>query len=335
MGKLLGVGAKATTMGLLLLALVSKDSRADLKAGLAAYMRGDYARAFAELSIDASDNNAFAQNVLGTMYFSGLGVERDYKRAVDWFFKAQALGSAEAMANLATMHEAGQGVPQSNATALKYYREAALAGNQAAILRVAEIYEKGELGVAPDAAEASTWRSRVRTEVVDGGRKRLPPTPFVAAADRSAATGTAPPPAPRLPKREAGAGPSALSAALLEKRLLQRLEDYAQRERKLFVASTDNPASAAAYLKELRAQLTSQLGNVFAAAGPEESVVVSLSILKDGALREVELSQKARNPGINARVLAALRKIKHLQPLPSDTAKLADVLVVSVRLPIE
>ena len=41
-----------------------------------------------------------AQNNLGAMYFTGEGVDRDEKKAVEWFKKAAAQGNEEAQANL-------------------------------------------------------------------------------------------------------------------------------------------------------------------------------------------------------------------------------------------
>ena len=47
---------------------------------------------------------------LGTMYFSGLGVRRDYKMAIKYFNLASQSGHVLAFHNLADMHATGTGM---------------------------------------------------------------------------------------------------------------------------------------------------------------------------------------------------------------------------------
>ena len=315
-------------IALLLLALICGTAAADVYDGVAAYQRGDYASAFSEFSIAAGQDDAFSQNVLGTMYAQGHGVERNYKLAMDWFFKAQALGSPEAMSNLAKMYESGLGIPQNNTAALQYYRDAARAGFQPAILRMAEIYTKGDLGVTPDIKTALDWRGRLR------GR----PT-------KLAAQPTAPLAGSRARKTQSAALPKAADRDkailtrlekgwLFEKQLWQRLDNYRHSERKLFVASTDGTPSLAAYLKALRVQLQRLPATAFSSSTPDQGMIVTLAIRRDGALREIELNRGSGNADNDRRVLSSLRKLEHFKPLPAETEGSADVLVVSVRLPI-
>lgn len=324
---------KAAYGALVLIALNCSAANADVEKGIAAYQRRDYATAFAEFSITAGKDDAFSQNVLGTMYAQGHGVERNYKLAMDWFFKAQTLGSAEAMSNLAKMYELGLGVPQNNMAALQYYGDAARAGFQPAITRMIEIYTRGELGVTPDLRVALDWRDRLHgpQAVASPAAPARPVPPKAQASQKQAASAALPQAAPR----DGAARPQFDKGALLEQQLMQRLANYRQSERKLFVASTDKIPSLAAYLTELRTLLKSRLASVFSSAKPDDSMIVTLAILRDGSLKDIELSQASGNRKTDARVLASLKQLARLKPLPAETAANAEVLMVSVRLPID
>ena len=332
---ILRAGRHLLNIALLLAALVWGESFADVAAGVAAYKRGDFANAFAELSSASAKDDAFAQNLLGTMYFQGRGVERNEKLAADCFFKAQALGSPEAMANLAAMYEAGQGLPQDSAAALKYFGEAASAGNRPAIARMARIYEKGELGVAPDPALAASWRARLGA--AQAARVATPKTMAKPQAEAGKNVASAPPSPQKSAKKEpALAVGTSLDEriAQLEKRVTRNLEIYSHRERKLFVASSDATEPVVGYLKALRARLANLPAAAAAAARPAERRLVTLAIGRDGVLREVELSRSSGNESADGRVLAAVKKLVQWQPLSPEIAHDTDVLYVTVRLPI-
>ena len=57
-----------------------------------------------------------AQNILGAMYATGDGVQKDTAKAVEWFEKAAAQGDADAQTILAMMYRRGEAVPKSAAT---------------------------------------------------------------------------------------------------------------------------------------------------------------------------------------------------------------------------
>ena len=97
-----------------------------------------------------------AQNNLGMMYASGNGVPRDIAKAVAWFQRAAAAGSAEAQNNMATKYALGDGVPQNSAEALRLYRSAAEKGDLSAFYNLGVIYTEGKV-VPKDGAEAARW----------------------------------------------------------------------------------------------------------------------------------------------------------------------------------
>ena len=318
---------RTASIALLLLAFVGDPAWADLDKGIAAYQSGDYAVALVEFNEAARKDDPVAQNMLGTMYVRGLATPRNDKMALDLFYRAQALGLPQAMANLGRMYALGLGTDQNNETALQYYRDAALAGFAPAILRMAEIYENGELDVLPDATLAKSWRARLGETPTEPGKARQGSVRTPSEQDRPSGGVAA-----QSPHR-----PGVLSRdereQRFEKQVLQRLENYRQRERKLFVASADSRPFVEAYLRELRQRFRRM--PALASAEPRDKIIVSLFIRGDGTVKSVELEPGSGKSASNRRVRSALNALTSLPPLPADILASADVLVVSFRLPIE
>lgn len=78
----------------------------------AAYKRGDYAEAVKWLRSLAAQGKASAQNRLGFMYSTGLGVAQNHKEAVKWHRLSAVQGHASAQYNLGVMYANGLGVAQ-------------------------------------------------------------------------------------------------------------------------------------------------------------------------------------------------------------------------------
>lgn len=74
-----------------------------------AFKRGNYAAAAVIWEARAKQDDADAQNHLGTHYLLGMGVERDYSAAKYWYEKAAKQGHPDAQRNLGSMYEAGHG----------------------------------------------------------------------------------------------------------------------------------------------------------------------------------------------------------------------------------
>jgi TPR repeat protein len=62
------------------------------------------------------------------MYQHGEGVDKDYKKAVEWFEKAAEEGLAAAQFHLGQMYESGWGVGQSDSMAMRWFAKAAAQG---------------------------------------------------------------------------------------------------------------------------------------------------------------------------------------------------------------
>lgn len=102
-----------------------------------------------------------AQYVLGRAYlFPGPGIERNAAEAVKWLRKAAERGDADAQHFLGLAYDRGLGVRTDHAEAAKWYRLAAEQGHMAAQEGLGTIYSMGGFGVPRDYAEAAKWYRR-------------------------------------------------------------------------------------------------------------------------------------------------------------------------------
>jgi TPR repeat protein len=163
--------------------------------GLLAFQRGDVAGAMAALRAPAQAGHAPSQSLLGFILDRA-----DFAAdAAAMWRQAAAQGDAEAHAGLANLYLTGRGLAKDEKLALHHFSEAALRGHaqaaeivatawlqaqwgadaqaqpataRAALLRAAEqghlasadalgrAYAEGRYGLAPDAAQASSWQQR-------------------------------------------------------------------------------------------------------------------------------------------------------------------------------
>lgn len=131
-------------------------ARADFQAGVAAYDRGDYRRAFDEWLPLAEKDDLAAQRNIGQMYRLGRGVPRDFAKAAKWYGRAAERGLASAQVNLGVLYLRGDGVPKDEAEAARWFEQAAKAGSVIAQYHLGMMYEAG-LGVKRNPAIAMAW----------------------------------------------------------------------------------------------------------------------------------------------------------------------------------
>lgn len=93
--------------------------------GVAAYERGDLAKALQAWRSAADQGDALAQYNLGGLYANGRGVHKDLAEAAKWYRKAAEQGNPLAQYYLATLYEKGEGVNLDRTEAAKWYRKAA------------------------------------------------------------------------------------------------------------------------------------------------------------------------------------------------------------------
>ncbi len=100
-----------------------------------------------------------AQIDLGLNYAKGVGVQKDYVSALQWFQRAADQGDAHAQFYVGLMHERGYSVPRSYETALIWYRKSAEQNFAPAQVAMARFYARG-LGVPRDPAQQVVWLRR-------------------------------------------------------------------------------------------------------------------------------------------------------------------------------
>lgn len=97
-----------------------------------------------------------AQNAIGICYYKGDGVEQDYKKAAEWFWKSAEKGNATGQYNLGYLYDSGKGLEQDYKQALYWYKKAADQGHKSAMNNIGQLYEYGR-GVTKNAAMAIVW----------------------------------------------------------------------------------------------------------------------------------------------------------------------------------
>ena len=104
---------------------------------------GEYARAMEELRPAAIAGNAEAEELIGVMYASGLGVERDDMRAFEWYLRAALKGHAGAQSGVGWYYEVGRGMPAPDLVrAYMWYVLSAIGGDPDAAISQEEVVKK-------------------------------------------------------------------------------------------------------------------------------------------------------------------------------------------------
>jgi hypothetical protein len=114
----------------------------------------DYNKAFKYYSLAAAQNDAIALNNLGSLYYNGIGVQRDSKQAAELFAKAADKGNVDACVNLGFMLISGEGAHIDKARALAYFEKASTTDNPLAQFMTGYAYYTGALQPANDVKAA-------------------------------------------------------------------------------------------------------------------------------------------------------------------------------------
>ncbi|MEM7304137.1 MAG: tetratricopeptide repeat protein [Pseudomonadota bacterium] len=111
-----------------------------------AFDNGDYETAFNLWMPLAENGDDEAQNYLGIMYYLGLGVSKDSRKAVEWYQRAAIAGNADAQRNYGDMLNYGRaGLKKDNFQAYKWYFAASQQGNKKAESQIRVIAASGNL----------------------------------------------------------------------------------------------------------------------------------------------------------------------------------------------
>ncbi|KAJ1456135.1 hypothetical protein M885DRAFT_400793, partial [Pelagophyceae sp. CCMP2097] len=107
----------------------------------------------------AAQGHAIAQSEIGFCYALGEGVKIDLKTAALWYRRAAAQGFPRAQCHLGNMFHNGRGVAQSDDEAAKWFRLAAAQGEPDALFNLGACYANGH-GVPQDFDEALRFYKR-------------------------------------------------------------------------------------------------------------------------------------------------------------------------------
>ena len=98
----------------------------------------------------ANKNYSSAQLVIGGAYYTGFGVQKNYRKAISWLEKAASSGNTDAQQMLARIHAEGNGIAMTqeneeaiNKFAFNFHKNEAENGKLAAIVVLGSLYSKG------------------------------------------------------------------------------------------------------------------------------------------------------------------------------------------------
>jgi TPR repeat protein len=129
---------------------------ARLKASTSTFTE-DYAAAIPPLELLVKNNDADAQNTLGSFYIKGLGVKRDATRGLKLIRQAAEQENASALFQLGILTIAGEfGIISDKIEGADLIRRSANGGDTRAMLVMAMMNDRGE-GVPKDATQAHMW----------------------------------------------------------------------------------------------------------------------------------------------------------------------------------
>ncbi|HSG03241.1 MAG TPA: tetratricopeptide repeat protein [Marinobacterium sp.] len=105
--------------------------------------RGEYEQAFEVLYPMAQTGNAEAEELIGSMYALGTGVERDDIRAFEWYLRASLRGHPGAQSGIGWYYEVGRGMPAPDLIrGYAWYTLSAIGGDPDAAISLEEIVKK-------------------------------------------------------------------------------------------------------------------------------------------------------------------------------------------------
>lgn len=124
--------------------------------GFKYHQKGYFAEALKKYQIIATQGNPVAQQLVGSLYMNGQGVEKDLTKAIYWFQKAVEQDEAIAQYCLGIMYLKGDGVEQDLSKAAHWLHKSAEQGDALAQYQLGSMYLKGT-GVEQKYFMAAYW----------------------------------------------------------------------------------------------------------------------------------------------------------------------------------
>jgi len=126
-----------------LLAVSSAPAVADISRGRDLMEANRFREAMQEFLPAAQAGNADAEELIGVMYAMGLGVERDDRRAFEWYLRSAMKGHPGAQSGVGWYYEIGRGMPAPDLVrAYMWYVLSAIVGDPDAAISQEEIVKK-------------------------------------------------------------------------------------------------------------------------------------------------------------------------------------------------
>ena len=113
---------------------------------------------FVEMREAAENGDPDSQSTLGTMYYNGDGIDRDYSEAIKWIRTAALQGHIQSQVKLAFMYGNGLGVLEDDTKAATWYSIAAEQGDALAQYNLGVAYALG-IGLPIDRTLSYAWYS--------------------------------------------------------------------------------------------------------------------------------------------------------------------------------
>ena len=133
---------------------VSTPAAADIEAARDLMEAGRFAEARAALAPSARSGNADAEELIGVMHALGLGVERDPRRAFDWYLRSAMKGHPGAQSGVGWYYEMGIGMPAPDLVrAYLWYVLSTIGGDPDAAISQEEVVKKMTAGQIDAALE--------------------------------------------------------------------------------------------------------------------------------------------------------------------------------------
>ncbi len=112
---------------------------------------------------DAEKGDGEAMRLTAICYLTGIGVDKDLRKAWEWYGKSAALGNTESQYDIGTLYRDGIGTKQNFKESAYWFRKAASNGHSLAMVNIAHQFAEGK-GVLPDLriAAENYWRAAER-----------------------------------------------------------------------------------------------------------------------------------------------------------------------------
>jgi hypothetical protein len=128
---------------LLLVLITTAPALADLEKARDAMEAGRFEEAREMLWPAARSGNAEAEELIGVMYALGLGVERDDRRAFEWYLRSAMKGHPGAQSGVGWYYEVGRGMEAPDLVrAYMWYVLSAIGGDPDAAISQEEVVKK-------------------------------------------------------------------------------------------------------------------------------------------------------------------------------------------------